>query len=199
MFPEIDMSLSLLRVTQRIFSGVAAAVVACAIVGGAKVAHAADTVDHTTIQVGFSPDGSAEALVLDIIGRARYEIRVMAYSFTSPEIARALLKAKRSGVDVQLVVDAAESKNAAAAAALNLLSTAGVPIRLNDRYRIQHDKVIVVDRKHVETGSFNFSRAAARSNSENVVVLWDRSDVAAQYLSHWRSRWDSGTPFRSAY
>ncbi|WP_321959237.1 phospholipase D family protein [Burkholderia cenocepacia] len=160
----------------------------------------ADTTSiRPAVQVGFSPEGGAVRLVLDVIERADREIRVMAYSFTSPEIARALVAAKRRGVDVQLVVDAGESRNSAATAALNLLTNAGVPVRLNDRYKIQHDKVIVADGKHVETGSFNFSRAAARSNSENVVVIWNRPEVAAAYLEHWRSRWNGASPFRSTY
>ncbi|MBR7989473.1 phospholipase D family protein [Burkholderia cenocepacia] len=152
-----------------------------------------------SVQVGFSPEGSAARLVLDVIDRSEREIRVMAYSFTSPEIARALMAAKRRGVDVQVVVDAGESRSRAATAALNLLSSAGVGVRLNNQYKIQHDKVIIADGRHIETGSFNYSRAAATSNSENAIVLWNRPDVAAAYLDHWRSRWSSGTPFRSTY
>ncbi|MFA1047262.1 phospholipase D family protein, partial [Pseudomonas ficuserectae] len=42
------------------------------------------TVQAAEIQVGFSPEGSAEQLVLNVIQRARQQIRLMAYSFTSP-------------------------------------------------------------------------------------------------------------------
>jgi len=38
---------------------------------------------------------------------------------------------------------------------------------------------IVVDNLHTQTGSFNYSQAAARSNSENVVVMWNNPSVAA--------------------
>ena len=43
-----------------------------------------------------------------------------------------------------------------------------------------------------ETGSFNYSQAAAKSNSENVLVVWNNRTVAAQYLAHWESRWVNG-------
>ncbi|WP_252493850.1 phospholipase D-like domain-containing protein, partial [Escherichia coli] len=61
---------------------------------------------------------------------------------------------------------------------------------------LHHDKVIIVDGNTVETGSYNFSRAAARKNSENVVVLKNMPDVAAQYLEHWQDRWNKGTDWR---
>ncbi|MFX4396927.1 hypothetical protein ABTA35_20190, partial [Acinetobacter baumannii] len=38
------------------------------------------------VEVGFSPEGSAEALVLKTIDSARKQIRMMAYAFTSPKV-----------------------------------------------------------------------------------------------------------------
>jgi len=43
------------------------------------------------------------------------------------------------------------------------------------------------------------TRAAARSNSENAVVLREVPEVAQQYLKHWQSRWDMGHDWRSTY
>ncbi|MDU8476063.1 phospholipase D-like domain-containing protein, partial [Pseudomonas syringae pv. actinidiae] len=66
-------------------------------------------------------------------------------------------------------------------------------------YPIHHDKFIVVDGKAVETGSFNYTAAAAKSNSENALVVWNDPDLAEQYLSHWQSRWDQGQAFKPQY
>ncbi|WP_240514432.1 phospholipase D-like domain-containing protein, partial [Enterobacter hormaechei] len=41
----------------------------------------------------------------------------------------------------------------------NILVNAGVKVRLTDAYKIHHDKVIIIDRSTVETGSFNFRLA----------------------------------------
>src|SRR6218665_3041401 len=51
-------------------------------------------------EVGFSPDVSGEALVLRSISSARQSIRLAAYSFTAAPVARALVDAKKRGVDV---------------------------------------------------------------------------------------------------
>lgn len=82
---------------------------------------------------------------------------------------------------------------------LQALKAAGIPVRTVDVYKILHDKVIVADKRNTEVGSFNFSRAADRSNSENVLVVWDDPVVARSYLNHWASRWAQGTDWKSTY
>ncbi|GAE49335.1 endonuclease, partial [Xanthomonas arboricola pv. pruni str. MAFF 311562] len=79
-------------------------------------------------QVGFSPEGTGQGLVLDVIKTARSELRVMAYSFTAPDIAQALIAAKKRGVDVRVVVDADQSRQRSQVAALNTLALAGVSV-----------------------------------------------------------------------
>ncbi len=61
------------------------------------------------VEIAFSPEGGAEALVLRMIGEARQSIRVLAYSFTAPAVTRALISAKRRGVDVAVTVDASSN------------------------------------------------------------------------------------------
>ncbi|MCL6484676.1 MAG: hypothetical protein I4O49_10990, partial [Janthinobacterium lividum] len=61
------------------------------------------------VEVGFSPEGSAVALVLKAIGSARKSIHVMAYVMSSPEIASALARAARSGVEVYVQLDYKEN------------------------------------------------------------------------------------------
>ena len=69
--------------------------------------------------------------------------------------------------------------------------------RTSAPYPIHHAKYIVVDRTTIETGSFNYSKAAAQSNSENVLVAWNNPVLASQYTRHWQSRC-RGQPFESA-
>lgn len=151
------------------------------------------------IEVAFSPEAGAETLVLKVIISARQSIRLAGYSFTSPVVVRNLIEAKRRGVDVKVLLDDKGNRGQASVAAMNLISGAGIPLRVVSAYAIHHDKYIVVDGKHTETGSFNFSQAAARSNSENVVVIWDNPVVAGRYLSHWESRWRQGIEVEGKY
>lgn len=146
-----------------------------------------------SVQVGFSPEGSALQLVLKTIESAQHEIRLMGYSFTSPEVVSALVRAKRRGVDVRIVLDEKGNRSKASQAAMNVVVNAGIPLRTNGRYAIMHDKVIIVDNHTVEAGSFNYTRSAASRNSENVLVINEVPEVAQTYLQHWQSRWDGGS------
>ena len=57
------------------------------------------------IEVGFSPEGSAQKLVLKVINGAHKSIQMIGYSFQAPDIAKALVAARQRGVDVRVVVD----------------------------------------------------------------------------------------------
>ena len=155
-----------------------------------------------SIETGYSPEGTALQLVLKTINSAQQEIRLMGYSFTSPEVAGALVRAKQRGLDVKVVLDWKANtgkQNQASLAAMNLLVNAGIPVRTVSQYKIMHDKVIITDGRNVETGSFNFSRAAARSNSENALVIRDYPVLANTYLQHWQTRWEMGKDWSSSY
>ncbi|HGO6126535.1 phospholipase D family protein [Burkholderia cepacia] len=151
------------------------------------------------VDVGYSPEGTAEQLVLTSIERARQSIRLAAYTFTSPSVVRALVGAKRRGIDVAVLADAKESAKRTQQAALNVLVQSGIPTRTISAYAIHHDKFIVIDGAAVETGSFNYSAAAARRNSENALLLTGCPDLARSYLNHWQSRWNQGVDYTLAY
>jgi phosphatidylserine/phosphatidylglycerophosphate/cardiolipin synthase-like enzyme len=149
-----------------------------------------------TVSVGFSP-GNAESLVVQTIDNARQSVLVAAYSFTSRPIATALIAAKNRGVIVMVVVD--KSQQTARYTSAAYLSNQGVPVRTDSHYAIMHNKFMVVDSRTVETGSFNFTRAATFENAENVVVLGDDPAVAAVYGNEWRRLWNESTDYvRSA-
>ncbi|SVU27549.1 endonuclease [Klebsiella pneumoniae] len=154
-----------------------------------------------SIETGYSPEGTALQLVLKTINSAQQEIRLMGYSFTSPEVAGALVRAKQRGLDVKVVLDwkANSAKGSAGVAAMNQLANAGIPVRTVSQFKIMHDKVIITDGRNVETGSFNYSRAVANSNSENALVIRDYPALADTYLKHWQSRWEMGRDWSASY
>lgn len=148
-------------------------------------------------EVGFSPKRGSLATVLRGIESAKTSIRVAAYGFTSKPIAMALLDAQRRGVDVQVVAD--KGSNGKGYTATTFLANQGVAVRLNGLYAIHHHKFMVIDGKHVELGSFNFTAAAADRNAENVLLLWNVLPIAAEYTREWQRLWDEATPLEKAY
>lgn len=150
------------------------------------------------ITVGFSPGGGAEAAILAGIGQARESIRVAASSFTSRTVSWALLDARKRGVDVRVVADK-EWNSGNRYSAVNFLANQGVPVRLNGNYAIFHHKFMVIDGRHVQTGSYNYSAAAANKNAENVLLLWDVPQVARQYEREWQRLWSESEDVKARY
>lgn len=155
------------------------------------------------IEAAFSPAEGADRLVLKVIASAQREIQVMAYSFTSAPVVGALLEARKRGVRVTLVADkksnTSDDRSGKSRAALSALSTAGVDVRLTSAFAIHHDKVLVVDREHVQTGSFNYTDAAARRNSENVLVNWNNPALAKLYVQHFERNLQTAESYAPAY
>jgi phosphatidylserine/phosphatidylglycerophosphate/cardiolipin synthase-like enzyme len=146
-------------------------------------------------EVAFSPDGGATALIVRTIGEARRSVHVAAYSLTSKPISEALVDAHRHGIDVDVVVD--KSQATARYTAATFLANQGVPIRVDYRYAIMHDKFVVVDGETAEEGSFNYA-AAETKNAENVMVLHDPV-VEGQYGREWDRLWAESETLKGRY
>jgi len=58
-----------------------------------------------SVRVYFSPRGGCTDAIISQINRAKSEILIQAYSFTSQAIARSLIQAKRRGVKIIAVLD----------------------------------------------------------------------------------------------
>jgi phosphatidylserine/phosphatidylglycerophosphate/cardiolipin synthase-like enzyme len=167
--------------------------------------HAKQTPDTvvTTIESGFSPDGSAHQLVINAINSAQKSLRLAAYAFTSPTVVDALIKAKRRGVDIAVIVDYRQNiqldNKGRGKAALNLLVNAKIPVRTLNSKNTQHSKYMVIDGLHVQTGSFNYSAAAARYNHENVILIRNNAALAEKYSANWQTLYDAGVKYTSNY
>ena len=129
----------------------------------------------------------------------------MAYAFTSARITEALVKATRRGVPVAMAVDADHNLSRGSGdankgrAALSALATAGVSVRVVSAFPIHHDKLIIIDGRHVQSGSFNYTASAQLRNSEYVMVNWDNPALAQAMLPHFNRNFSLGKPFSPGY
>jgi len=57
----------------------------------------------------------------------------------------------------------------------------GLPVRLDKNKNRMHHKVIIIDKRRVLTGSYNFSKSANKRNDENILMI-DNKKIAKEYL-----------------
>ena len=140
------------------------------------------------VDVFFTPDEDATAKILSAIAKAKQEIRVQAYLFTSRKIANALIRAHGAGVSVEVIVDR-EQMERDGTPMVGELTAAGVPVFVDGVHAAAHNKIILIDsnseRPVVVTGSYNFTVAAQTKNAENVLIIRNNRQLARNYHQHY--------------
>jgi len=134
------------------------------------------------IEVYFSPKGGATEAVVRALDAAKQSVFVQAYSFTSKEIAEALLAAHERGVVIHVILDKSDQGEHYSEA--DFLANTGIPVLIDAKHQIAHNKIMIIDGETVITGSFNFTRQAEEHNAENLLVIHDRA-LAERYLANW--------------
>ncbi|WP_337049918.1 phospholipase D family protein [Serratia fonticola] len=150
-----------------------------------------------TFSVGFSPSHDALNVILSAINGAKHHIDVAAYSFTSKPVAAALVATTKRGVAVRVVAD--EKANNDRYTAVTFLANQDVPVRLDARYAIMHNKFMVIDDSAIETGSFNYSASAVTRNAENALLIENTPELATAYQGEFTRLWKESTPVQPRY
>lgn len=134
----------------------------------------------------FTPGQNCTQFVVDAIGMAQQEVLVQAYGFTSPPILAALAKAKRGGKEVRVMLDKSNEQKRYCGA--TYMQHNGVPVLIDHTVDTAHNKVLIIDRRHVLTGSFNFTERAQKRNAENMVLFVNYLNLAKDYVDNWNMR-----------
>jgi len=62
-----------------------------------------------------------------------------------------------------------------------------IPTFIDARHIIAHNKIMIIDKGTVITGSFNFARAAEEKKAENALIIKSK-ELAGIYTENWRRR-----------
>lgn len=139
------------------------------------------------MNVCFTPPSGCGNLIAIEISKAQNSIYVQAYGMTSKPIVRELIRAKQRGLRVAVLLDSSNTHDHASK--MQELIDAGIEVKIDKVSGIAHNKVMIIDKKKVITGSFNFTNAADNINAENVMLIED-TKIADTYLQNWLSRKD---------
>jgi phosphatidylserine/phosphatidylglycerophosphate/cardiolipin synthase-like enzyme len=144
------------------------------------------------IQVFFSPKGGCAEAIVRELSKARHEILVQAYSFTSDPITKALVDAKKRGVTVEIVLD--KSNEVEQYSDLHIFIEQGVSTHIDHEHAIAHNKIMIVDKKVVMTGSYNFTNQAEHENAENLMILRGYPELMNWYRVNFFKHRDHSKP-----
>ena len=150
------------------------------------------TLNNAHTEVCFSPNGGCTDAIVKEIDNATLEVLVQGYSFTSPQIAKALVTAKKRAANVEVILD--KSQRSERYTSATFLANARIPTDIDDKHAIAHNKIIIIDKSTVITGSFNFTKAAEEKNAENLLIIRSKA-LAGIYIDNWLKHKKHSEPY----
>jgi phosphatidylserine/phosphatidylglycerophosphate/cardiolipin synthase-like enzyme len=118
--------------------------------------------------------------VLADLDAAREQIDVASFDFDVDELTSALLRARRRGVTVRLIVDSENLLTPEVSEQTGRLQQAGIAVVFDRREPFMHDKIVIVDRAVTWLGSWNITTNDTYRNNNNMLRLVSRR-AAADY------------------
>jgi len=150
---------------------------------------APDTNAGPTVELYYAPEDLPGARLAALYGGARRYIYVAIYAITYPPIVKALVAAHKRGVDVRIITDRERLKDHKQRSAVETLSLAGIPIKVNRHENLMHLKQAVIDDEINTSGSMNQTGSGNRYNDERLDVFTDPVTSAKardKFLAMWK-------------
>lgn len=135
------------------------------------------------IDTCFTPGDDCEQRIIDEIKTAKKFVLIQAYSFTSAPIAKAIINAsKRKKMIVEVILDKSQISEKYTAA--TFFKNQKMITYIDDKHKIAHNKIIIIDGTTLITGSYNFTKSAQKNNAENIIIIKNNPTIINKYISN---------------
>ena len=139
-------------------------------------------IDDAKISIFFSQCDNCSSVIVKALDDAKSSVRILAYSFTSARIAKAVVDAQKRGISVEVILDKTQKTSNYSVA--DFLANQEVATRIDTGFSKAHNKIMIIDDKTVITGSFNFTSSAESKNAENLLII-ESTKLAKEYLENY--------------
>lgn len=140
-----------------------------------------------TVELSFLPDNqNAVRKIIYLIDSAKTSLRIALFTWTRVDFAKAVIAAKRRGVDVEVILDRTAAEGAGLEV-MELLTDARVDVYLNQGSELMHNKFMWIDESILVNGSANWTKRAFKDNDDCFIVLKPTTDEQNAFLmSLWK-------------
>jgi len=140
----------------------------------------------------FSPGETCRNSIIKQISTAVKDLLVCVFTISDDLITESLIAAHRRGVAIRLITD--NDKSFDKGSDIEQLAHEGISLRMDTSPNHMHHKFMVVDKHSLLTGSYNWTRGAARFNHENIIVTKDSTAVKA-FTHEFDRLWPTMAPY----
>ncbi len=134
----------------------------------------------------FSPGDEGVQRLSSLIRHARQAVDVCVFTITDDRLSEALAEVAQRGVRVRILTDNDKAEDRGSD--IDRLERVGIPVRVDRTEKHMHHKYAIFDRELLVTGSYNWTRSAARHNEENFIVT-DEPRLVKPFRDAFRELW----------
>ena len=124
-----------------------------------------------------------------MIRTCKYSLDICIFTMTNDKLFEAVEECWNANIDVRIITDDECVKQKGSD--VYKLASIGVPVKTdsNAQYHMHH-KFVVVDKRVLITGSFNWTVQAVKNNNENVIMIQNK-ELVDKYVQEFDSLWKS--------
>jgi phosphatidylserine/phosphatidylglycerophosphate/cardiolipin synthase-like enzyme len=141
------------------------------------------------IEVYYAPEDAPLDRLVQLYRQAKHHIYVSVYGLSALSMVKALIEAKKRGIDIRIITDGGRLGDPKQRRALETLRLAGIPIKISRHDGLMHLKQVVIDEDLNVSGSINHTTSGNKYNDERLDVITDARVTARarqKFLSMWK-------------
>jgi mitochondrial cardiolipin hydrolase len=134
----------------------------------------------------FSPGDDCRNAIVQYLNNAKKQLKICVFTISDDTITEAIIRAHKRGVGVMVLTD--NDKSFDLGSDIEQISKAGIAVKMDQTSNHMHHKFMIVDNDAVVTGSYNWTRSAARFNHENVVIMKEEA-IVKSFITEFDTLW----------
>ena len=140
----------------------------------------------------FSPGPDCRARIVELLHRSKEAVDICVFTVTDNLVCEAIEALHSRQVKVRIITDNHKSNDYGSD--IERLARLGIPVKMDDTEYHMHHKFAIFDQSLILTGSYNWTRSAANSNNENLIVM-DEQVTVRSFIAEFNRLWETLQPF----
>jgi mitochondrial cardiolipin hydrolase len=134
----------------------------------------------------FSPGEACRNVIISQIKSATSHLQICVFTISDDYITDAIISSHKRGTQIKIITD--NDKSLDEGSDIEQIAKLGIAVKMDRTTDHMHHKFMLVDGKALITGSYNWTRSAAKFNHENI-LLTKEVGVVKSFLKEFDQLW----------
>ncbi|MFH0906428.1 MAG: phospholipase D-like domain-containing protein [archaeon] len=143
--------------------------------------------DNSKLEIYFCPEDDCKTKFLDVIESSKTSLDCMFFSYTLDEAQISMRELKDNNSQVRVIFE--KSQNSKYSEYQKLIDY-NISAIIDKNPNNMHNKLCIIDKKIVTTGSMNLTAHATEENDESLLIIYDEN-IAKSYSNYFEKYWKS--------